>query len=123
MIYVNAVSNSYDYSVSMVSGGRYEIVQSYNHFLYTFKLDKRTGKVWRHRHRYEEGAGLPIWVETRRQNEVADSKYVEGDNFQLFIGELGIYLLDVNNGTTWRFYDHDRYKLDIDMWIEESNVK
>ena len=109
------------YSTTALNG-RYEIVQSVCGMLYIFKIDKQTGKIWRHRYRYEDGSGKPIWIVTPRQDKLAASSYKTGINYQIFMGKLGsVYLIDVNNGRTWRFCDQDGK--DIDMWVEVLDVE
>ncbi|MBR4840352.1 MAG: hypothetical protein IK005_07740 [Paludibacteraceae bacterium] len=108
------------YSTTALNG-RYEIVQSVCNKLYTFKIDKQTGKVWRHRYFHELGKSVPIWITTPRKNKYDDISYEVGINFQIFMGEAGTYLIDINNGRTWRFYDHKLTDSVVDEWIEMSN--
>lgn len=84
-----------------VTGGRFEIVQSEMARKYSFKLDKKTGKIYMMVKDYKDDIS---WEEMRIIG-LLPNKYTSDINYQLFLGGLvvaDIFLIDIHSGQTWQ---------------------
>jgi len=97
------------------TGGRHEIVQSEISSVFTFRLDKHTGKVYLYMKLPE--LEQPTWLELTRSNMENDTVIPDKINYQLFLGGkslLDCFLLNINSGTTWNLVKNSNNKFSFE---------